>query len=56
MEEYEKKFLELQRYVSYIKAEKVKIQRLLCGLPTFYRDKIQFDEPKTLENAIKKVK
>jgi hypothetical protein len=35
MEEYEKKFLELLRYVGYIKEEKVKIQRLLSGLPTF---------------------
>ena len=33
MEEYANKFLELLRYVKYIKDEKVKIQRLLSGLP-----------------------
>jgi hypothetical protein len=47
-------FLELLRYVGYIKEEKVKIQRFLSGLPSFYRDKIQFDEPKTLEETIRK--
>jgi hypothetical protein len=54
MEEYEKKFLELLRYVGFIKEEKVKIQRFLSGLPSFYKDKIQFDEPKTLEETIRK--
>ena len=33
MEEYENKFLELLRYVGYIKYEKVKIQCFLSGLP-----------------------
>jgi len=56
MEEYEKKFLELLRYVGYIKEDKVNIQRLLSGLSAFYRDGIQFDEPKALEEAIRKVK
>jgi hypothetical protein len=56
MEEYENKFLELLRYVGFIKEEKVKIQRFLSGLPYFYKDKIQFDEPKTLEKTIRKAK
>ena len=33
MEEYANKFLELLRYVRYIKDDKVKIQRFLSGLP-----------------------
>ena len=33
MEEYANKFLELLRYVRYIKDEKVKIQHFLSGLP-----------------------
>jgi hypothetical protein len=33
MEEYARKFLELLRYVVFIKDEKVKIQRFLSGLP-----------------------
>jgi hypothetical protein len=35
MKEYEKKFLELMRYVDFIKDEKVKIQMFLSGLPSF---------------------
>ena len=56
MEEYERKFLELLRNVGFIKYEKVKIQRFMSGLPTFYKDKIQYDEPKTLEETIRKAK
>jgi hypothetical protein len=54
MDEYEKKFLELLRYVDFIGDEKVKNQRFLSGLPSFYKEKIQFDEPKTLEESIRK--
>jgi hypothetical protein len=44
MDEYEKIFLELLRYVSFIRDEKLKIKRLLSGLPSLYKDKIYFDE------------
>jgi hypothetical protein len=40
MDEYERKFLELLRYVSFIRYEKVKNHRFLSGLPSFYKDKI----------------
>jgi hypothetical protein len=56
MEEYERKFLDLLRYVDFIKDEKVKTQILLSGLPSFCKDKIQFKYPKTLQEAIRKVK
>jgi len=56
MDESERKFLELLRYVEFIKDEKVKIQRFLSGLPTFYKGKIQYDELKTLEETIRMVK
>jgi hypothetical protein len=39
MGEYENKFLELLKYVVYIKKEKVKIHRFLSGFPAFYIDK-----------------
>ena len=45
MEEYENKFLELLRYVRYIRDDKVKIQRFLNGLPQAYKDRSEFDEP-----------
>jgi len=54
MQEYEKNFLELLRYVDFIRDEKVKIQCFLSRLPTYYKDKINYDEPKTLEEAIRK--
>ena len=54
MEGYANKFLELLRYVRYIKYEKVKIQRFLTRLPQSYKDQIEFYEPRTLEEAIRK--
>ena len=56
MEEYANKFLELLRYVKYIKDEKVKVQHFLSGLPQSYKDRIEFYEPRTLEEAIRKAK
>ena len=56
MEEYENKFLELFRYSRYIKDDKVKIQHFLSGLPQSYKCRIEFYEPRTLEEAIRKAK
>jgi hypothetical protein len=36
--------------------EKVKIQRCLSGVPSIFSDKIQYDDPKTLEEAIRRDK
>ena len=44
------------RYVRYIKDEKVKIQRFLSGFPQSYKDRIEFYEPRTLKEAIRKAK
>jgi hypothetical protein len=56
MEEYEKKFLGLLKYVRFIGDEKVKIQRFISGLPSFYKEKIKYDKTNTLIDAIKKAK
>jgi hypothetical protein len=56
MDEYKKRFFELLKYVEFIKDEKVKIQRFLIGLPSFYRDKIQYDNPRNLEETIRREK
>jgi hypothetical protein len=56
MEEYDKQFFELLKYVDFIKDEKVKIQRFLSGLTYFYSDKIQYDNPKTLEETIRRAR
>ena len=34
----------------------MKIQHFLSGLPQSYKDRIEFDEPRTLEEAIRKAK
>jgi hypothetical protein len=56
MEDYEKKFLGLLKYVGFINNEKVKIQRFLSGFLAFYKENIWYDEPKTLTEAIRKDK
>ena len=42
--------------LDFIQEDKVKIQHLLNGLPTFYQDRINYDEPLTLKECIRKVK
>jgi hypothetical protein len=56
MDEYEQRFLELLKYVPFIKEETVKIQSYLSGLPPSISDKIQYDEPKTMEEMIRREK
>jgi hypothetical protein len=55
MAEYEKKFLGMLNYVGFIKDEKVKI-RFLSGFPSFYKEKIQYDQISALTGTIKKAK
>jgi hypothetical protein len=56
IDEYERIFLDLLKYVTVIKDEKVKIQRYLSEMPSFISDKIQYDDPKTLEETIRRAK
>jgi hypothetical protein len=56
IDEYERRFLELLKYVCFIKDDTVKIQRHLSGFPSFISDKIQYDYPKTLEETIRRGK
>ena len=55
-DKYTSKFLELLRYVPYLTKEKTKIQRFICGLPIAFKDRIEFDETRSLEEAIKKLR
>ena len=54
MNELSNKFLSLLRYVPYIIDENSKIQRFLSCLPTSFKDGIEFDNPKKLEQATRK--
>jgi hypothetical protein len=56
MDEYERIFSKLLRYVEFIKDEQVQIQRLLSGMPSILNDKIQYDDPKTLDEVIRRAK
>ena len=55
-DEYTSKSLELLRYVPYLIEEKAKIQMFISGLPVAFKDKIEFNEPRSLEEAIWKLK
>lgn len=55
-EEYTIKFLELLRYVPYLKDEKAKVQRFVSGLPLTFKYHIKYDEPRSLEEFIGKLK
>jgi hypothetical protein len=54
MDEYEKRLFKLLKYVDFIKYEKVKIERFVSGLSSFYNDKIEYDNPNTLEETIRR--
>jgi hypothetical protein len=58
IDEYERRVLELLKYVSvsFIKDETVNIHRYLSGFPSFISEKIQYDDPKTLEETIRQAK
>ena len=40
----------------YLKEEKANIQRFINGLLITFKDRIEFDEPRSLEEAIRKLK
>jgi len=54
MKELCSKFLSLLRYVPYLVDEKPKIQRILSCLLMVFKDRIEYDNPKTLEEAMRK--
>jgi hypothetical protein len=56
MDDMINKFLELLRFVPYMKEDKVKIQPFLRCLPQLYKDIIEFDNPKTLNEVFIKAR
>jgi hypothetical protein len=55
MDDLINKFLDLLRFLPYIKEDKVKIQRFLIFLPHSYKEMIEFDNPKSLNELFRKV-
>jgi hypothetical protein len=56
MDEYEKRFLELLKYIGFIKDDMVKIQIFMSGFPSFYSEKIHYYNPWTLEEVLRREK
>jgi hypothetical protein len=56
IDEYERRLLEILKYVVFIKYEQVKIQKYLSGFPSFISDKIHYNDPKILEETTKSSK
>ena len=54
MKELNNKFLSFFRYVSYIVDDKPKVQWFLSCLPFHIKYRIEYDNPKTLEEAMRK--
>ena len=55
-DEYTSRFLELLRYVPYLTEEKAKIERFISGLLVAFKDRIEFDETRSLEEDIRKLR
>eukprot|EP00253_Pinus_taeda_P030332 PITA_30332 len=56
MDEFITRFTSFLRYVPYIREEKAKMQRLVSNLPPYMRERIEFDNPKSMDEAIRKDK
>lgn len=54
MDDYVDRFTSLLRYVPYMREEKAKIQRFTSSLPNFRKEKLEFDYPKTMDDAVQK--
>ena len=55
-EESTSRFLEFLIYVPYLREEKAMVQRFINGFTIACRDQIEFDEPRSLEEAIQNLK
>eukprot|EP00253_Pinus_taeda_P023407 PITA_23407 len=56
MDEFITRFTSLLRYVPYIREEKAKVQRFVSSLPAYMRERIEFDNPKPMDEVIRKAR
>eukprot|EP00253_Pinus_taeda_P012331 PITA_12331 len=56
MDEFINRFTSLLRYVPYLKEEKAKVQRFVSSLPMYMRERVEFDNPRTMDEAIRKAR
>eukprot|EP00253_Pinus_taeda_P012064 PITA_12064 len=53
MDEFITRFTSLLRYIPYIREEKAKVQRFVSSLPLYMRERIEFDNPKSMDENFK---
>ena len=56
MDDFVMKFTSLLRYVLYFRDEKVKVQWLMISFPLHMKEKIEFVNPKTMDEVIWKAR
>eukprot|EP00253_Pinus_taeda_P031463 PITA_31463 len=56
MDEFITRFTSLLCYVPYIREEKAKVQRFVSNLPPYMWERIEFDNPKLMDEAIRKAR
>ena len=56
MEDFVTKIVNLQRYVPYLRDENDRVYRFISCLPLTYKEKIEFDMSKIVDEAIRKSK
>eukprot|EP00253_Pinus_taeda_P025982 PITA_25982 len=56
MDEFITHFNSLLHYVPYIREEKAKVQRFVSNLPPYMRETIEFDNPKSIDEVIRKAR
>eukprot|EP00253_Pinus_taeda_P032829 PITA_32829 len=56
MDEFITRFTSLLCYVPYIREEKAKVQRFVSSLPPYMRERIEFDNPKSMDEVIRKAR
>lgn len=54
MDEFVIKFTNLLKYMPYIREEKVKSQRFLNCLPAPYKERVEFENMKTMDVVVRK--
>lgn len=56
MDEFMTKFTNLIWHVPYIRVEKAKVHRFMKCLPLVYKERIEFDNPRSMDDAVRKAR
>ena len=56
MDDYITNFTSLLRYLPYVREEKAKVQRFLSTFPIHMKERIEFINPRTMDEEIRKAR